>query len=400
MGFLGGVPRSETGASYTAWEGAEPSARFLNLSSPCLFCEELRCAFDPPEIKVPDGIDLKAEQKEDSFCKVRTQEFQSGRVRTRQKFYVHPLNEILYRKVDCRGSTNLAVVVPKTVQEFVLIQYHDSPMTGHKGINLTLDMLRPKYWWHRMKIDVTKYINSCLYCQQAKKSRSVKPAPVPTIKTLPVKELVPFQMMGIDLIIPDKPSTRGVRYIIIAVDLLTKYTITHAVKTQSARTLVDFLFKKVICFASCPQILLSDRGRNLTSKHFTDYCKSHGIQNRFTARFHPQANGIVERRNQELKLALRPLVGNNHANWERNLALATLTINCHVSSATGFSPFYLVFGREPNLPLDNKLGVDQIIFRPDPEKPEKPAERGDMRPAWEIAFRNLLRTAERAKKET
>ena len=383
-------------SSFISGSVAEES-RYRFQPHPCLMCEQFRSALDTPHLDAKE-LHFAAAQKEDSFCKIRKMELDVGKCRTRIKFYFHQKSQILYRRVELHQTVYLAAVVPLTLRRDLMFEYHDGKTGGHRGINATLEAIRPKYWWHKLKLDVIKFINGCEYCQRTKMKKTPKLPMTSTIKSLPVTELKPFQMMGIDIVVFDRPSTGGVRYVIVCVCLLTKYTVTKAVKCMTAQAMVKFLFEEIICMVSVPEIMISDRGKQLTSEVFTGYCQEVGIQNRFTARYHPQSNGIVERRNQELKLQLKHLVGDNHQDWARHLRLATFMLNTAVSSSTGYSPYYLVFGQHPIMPVDRKSDREQLEFRPDPDNPTPVAKETRMKPIWDRAFKKLLHAADRVMK--
>jgi hypothetical protein len=101
--------------------------------------------------------------------------------------------------------------------------------------------------------------------------------------------------------------------------------------------------------------LLSDRGPQFASAIAREVYRLLGIRKLFTTAFHPQANGTAERCMQPLAQMLAAVVNEAHNDWSSWLPHVAFSHNAHVNASTGFSPFYLAFGREPRLCLQHML---------------------------------------------
>ena len=120
-----------------------------------------------------------------------------------------------------------------------------------------------------------------------------------------------------------------------------------------ARKLVDEMF----CRFSPPEQLHSDQGRQFESELVKEVCKLLEIRKTHTTPYHPQCNGIVERFNRTLLGMLATTVDSYPSSWEQNIRRVCLAYNSSVHASTGFSPFFLMFGRQVKLPVDLMYGT-------------------------------------------
>ena len=72
--------------------------------------------------------------------------------------------------------------------------------------------------------------------------------------------------------------------------------------------------------------------------------------------FHPQSNGCVERFNRTLTNMLTMYCAKDQHNWDENLPQVLLAYRSSVHATTGFTPNFLMFGREIILPLQAVIG--------------------------------------------
>ena len=99
-----------------------------------------------------------------------------------------------------------------------------------------------------------------------------------------------------------------------------------------------------------PERLLSDQGREFVAKLNDEVCQEFGIKRSVTSAYHPQTNGLDERTNQTLKQRLSKLVNEHQNNWSDFLDEVAYSIRTQKQASTKFTPFYLMFGRNPNSP--------------------------------------------------
>ena len=87
-----------------------------------------------------------------------------------------------------------------------------------------------------------------------------------------------------------------------------------------------------------------------------------GIDRIFSAPYHPQSNGKLEVFHKYLKPTLKKLCEKDPANWDKYLNQVLARYRVTPNLATAESPFFLVNGRDPNLPLHQLLEPMQHVF--------------------------------------
>ena len=146
------------------------------------------------------------------------------------------------------------------------------------------------------------------------------------------------------------PSTTGVKYIIVAIDHLTKWVEARAVKDLGARTVAKFVQEQIIHRHCCPQFLLTDIATNFTGRVLPKLNYLMGIRGVLTTPYHPESNGTVERVNATLERILGKLVVDKPSDWNNHLQSAVFAYNISYHSSTKHTPFQLLYGRQPALP--------------------------------------------------
>ena len=126
----------------------------------------------------------------------------------------------------------------------------------------------------------------------------------------------------------------------------------YATRNKSAITPASKLYNDSFLRFGTPQRILHDQGREFEDELFRNLNKTFGISRLRTTLYHPMTNGLVERVNSTLIQMLRTITERNKQNWKDELSKLTYPYNCSRNSVTGFSPFYLMFGRNPELPID------------------------------------------------
>ncbi|GKE00958.1 reverse transcriptase domain-containing protein [Tanacetum coccineum] len=126
-----------------------------------------------------------------------------------------------------------------------------------------------------------------------------------------------FDVWGIDFMGPF-PSSRGNRYILVAVDYVSKSVEAKALPTNDARVVVKFL-KQLFSRFGTPRAIISDRGTHFCNDQFSNVLKKYGVTHKLSTSYHPQTSGQVEVTNRGLKRILERTVGEHRAKWADKL---------------------------------------------------------------------------------
>ncbi|GJW96961.1 reverse transcriptase domain-containing protein [Tanacetum coccineum] len=159
-----------------------------------------------------------------------------------------------------------------------------------------------------------------------------------------------FDIWGIDFMGPF-PSSRGNKYILVAVDYLSKWVEAKALPTNDARVVCKFL-KTLFSRFGAPRAIISDRGTHFCNDQFTKVMLKYGVTHRLSTAYHPQTSGQVEVSNRGLKRILERTVGENRASWSDKLDDALWAFRTAYKTPIGCTPYKLVYGKACHLPIE------------------------------------------------
>jgi hypothetical protein len=251
------------------------------------------------------------------------------------------------------------IYLPRSLRQAVLKECHDGYVAGHLGMDRTYKTLQDRFYWPGMYADTEAWVKGCSLCGGGK-----APAPllsVAPIGTLPVPTS-PFEIVSVDVMGPLQPTPRGNRYILVFTDFLTRWPEAVALPNQEAKTIARALVEQVVCRHGAPAVLLSDRGSPFKATLAEAVYDLLAIDKRSTTAYRPQCNGKTERFNKVLATILKMYVAEDQTNWDEWLPYALLAYRCAYHEVLKESPFYLVYGRQPRLPIDLALHTPSDHF--------------------------------------
>nr|GEY51764.1 reverse transcriptase domain-containing protein [Tanacetum cinerariifolium] len=154
---------------------------------------------------------------------------------------------------------------------------HNGPTGGHHFLNYTTKkVFDSDFYWLTIYRDAHELVKSC---------------------------------DGIDFMGPF-PSSRGNKYILVAIDYLSKWVEAKALPTNDARVVCKFL-KYLFARFGTPRAIISDRGTHFCDDQLAKVMLNYGVTYRLATTYHPQTSGQVEVSNRGLKRILERTVGEN-----------------------------------------------------------------------------------------
>ena len=147
--------------------------------------------------------------------------------------------------------------------------------------------------------------------------------------------------------------------ILIITDHFTRYAQAFPSKTQTALAKAKLLWNNFILHYGFPSKIIIGQGRYFESELIENLCQVAGVKKQSTSPYHPQTNGQCECFNSTLLTMLETLTPEQKKDLKSHVPALVHTYNCTRNAATGFSPCYLLFGRETRLPVDIEFGLQR-----------------------------------------
>ena len=204
---------------------------------------------------------------------------------------------------------------------------------------------------------------------------------------VPVEASYPFEMVSIGFLHLDR-AKGGYEYALVVCDHFTHFMQIYASKNKYAMSAAEKMYNDFILKFGFPSRIHHDRRLEFNNTLFKRLHRLAGIENSMTTSYHLMGDGQPERMNRTIINMLKTLGDKEKANWKDHIGKLAFAYNSTVNKSTGFSPFYLMFGRTSRLPIDNIFGLE-----PEPTNKktyDKFVEswRNEMKVAMEIAGEN------------
>lgn len=300
-------------------------------------------------------------------------------------------NSKLFRYVESRKIPGITtdnewkLVAPKYHRKEILRSCHDDPCAGHPGIYKTFKRVVEHYYWPRLGADISRYVRNCRVCSENKYDQS-KPAGLMATRHIVDK---PFQVVSCDLIGPLPRSKRGYKYILVVVDIFSKFTFAIPLRKATSIPICNAIEEHLFLMFGQPMSLICDNGPQFKSREFKNLLSSYKVRQIFTANYHAQANP-TERVNKTLETMIRCYISDNHCEWDKHLPKLSCAIRTQIHESTGYSPYFVVFGNDfpINVSSDTRLAPDFKI--------DEDALKTDKLQAFQILHADVKRRLERA----
>ena len=226
------------------------------------------------------------------------------------------------------------IVVPASMTLSVLKAAHDDPLGGHQGPERTLARIKRQFYWLTVAHDVHQYRDSCSICQQVKAGR---PQRVGQLQSMPPAAI--WERIHLDTAGPFPVTPRGNRYLAVWI---------HA-------------FDLPIWDSA---VLLTDRAPSFIRLYMAEVTRILAIKQLFTSAFHPQTDGQAEIAVRAAKTMLQCFCRARPRDWDEMAPLMAAGYNMTPHSSTKESPFFLMFGRDPELVVPPLVRQRCLAYQP------------------------------------
>ena len=297
-------------------------------------------------------------QRTDPFWKHISRRLLNGKAPHHEFDTFTHVKGLLYKHITDAGKQFLTLVIPKSWKYTALMEVHDK--LGPQGNSHTYCLIKHQYYWKGMDKYIQKYIAHCVLCQWEKAKVQQYPLQMTEIPDRP------FDKIAINLVTNCKTSTSGNKHILTIIDHLTGWPEAFPIPDKSADTIVATFINEYLPVHMCPQYILSDNGTEFKNSLMDQVLQQLGIERIFSAPYHPQNNGKLEVFHKHLKPTLKKLCEKDPTYWDKYLNQVLTSYRITPNLATAESPLFLVYGRDPNLPLRQLLETMQH-FLGDPD---------------------------------
>jgi transposase InsO family protein len=245
-------------------------------------------------------------------------------------------------------------MIPKIKRDQCTFLMHDQ--LGHPGRERTLDTIRLHYQWIGMSDDVKKYVQDCRFCKLRKVDNFRAKVPIQEYNRMGR----PLDRVHADLAGPFQP-TEGTSfvYILIIKDALTKFIILVPLLDKSAETVTKAFTNQVLSHYGPPKMLITDKGTDFVNKQLKHWCKVVGTEKKNTTPANPRADGLAENAVKTVKDMLVSYINVFQTNWDKYLPLVQYDYNTTVNVATGYDPYFLMYGRTANR-VDTTIDKEKV----------------------------------------
>jgi hypothetical protein len=248
------------------------------------------------------------------------------------------------------------MIVPndRALRTRLLAEHHDAVTGGHFGRDKVLAAMQSRYTWRGMAKDIDEYISSCNECQRNKPSQQLTPG---LLMPLPIPER-PCLAWTQDTVSGLPKTKRGHDTIQVYVERLCK--LKHfdvGRKEDGAVELARSFAHTVIRPHGVPETIVSDRDPRFTASFYKELARLTGTDFSMSTARHPQSDGQSENAIKTLIIALRAFCNDHQDDWDDYVDMLELGFNSAEQASTGRSPFEMLYGTKPRLPVDVALAA-------------------------------------------
>lgn len=299
-------------------------------------------------------------------------------------------HNLLYRiTTSTSGREREQLVLPERYRAQVLQSLHDE--AGHLGIEKTTELCKDRFYWPRMNKDVEQYVKECGRCI-TRKTLPQRSAYMNSITSSGPLDLVCIDFLSIE------PDSKGISNVLVITDHFTRYAQAYPARDQKALTVAKILVEKFFIHYGLPARIHSDQGRDFESRLIKELLGILGILKSRTSPYHPQGDPQPERFNRTLLSMLGTLDPAQKNRWSQSISQLVHAYNCTKNEATGYPPYYLLFGREARLLVDVCFGTSAAGESGMKHQQYVERMKRELQNAYHLASESSLKTQQRNKR--
>ena len=255
------------------------------------------------------------------------------------------------------------IVVPPEIElrRKIVQRYHDDPTAGHPGRDETTQATKQDYWWPNMNQWIENYVKGCAPCQQNKNlTHHVR---TPVYRVAPGPGANPFEEIAMDLI-TQLPRNGTYDVILTIIDHgCTRAAIFIPCSTSiTGEGIADLYLNNVYQWFGLPRKMISDRDPRFTSHFAKALTRRLGVKQNISTAYHPQTDGLSERKNQWVEQYLRFVTSTQQDDWSEWLAIASLVHNSRINATIKMAPLQALLGYFPRLTTEaSTLSTNQRV---------------------------------------
>ena len=239
----------------------------------------------------------------------------------------------------------------------LVLEAHEPPFAGHFGRVRTESELRKQWWWQDLHHTVEQVVATCDVCQRDRFKSRKDAAPYRGLEAR-----FPWEVVTIDFLsgFTPAPKTRHTACCVICDRFSRMIHVTSCKDHCTARDTVQLVMRMVVAAHGCPRVILSDRGTQFDSTVWREFWAATDTRVAMATTHHPQTNGITERMNRTLLSMIRKYTQQVGSKWAELLPLFELAYNRSRHEQTRVTPFSVVYGEDPLVPLDFLSGKERM----------------------------------------
>ena len=309
-------------------------------------CVEITEHEDLQEIRLPlKPKQLQQLQKNDTYCRDVANKLHKDTVL--QKIFIKE-EGVLCRLWMEDGRMFKCILVPQVQQDFMIILAHD--YSGHNGSRITYNCLKRQYYWPCIRKQIFRHCKKCKECvlqNQGQPEKSFGHFDSPDL---------PMEFICMDLVGPiHPPSSRGNKYGLTVIDMLTGFTMAVPIRNKNAETICEAYRDNIYCVFGESSRILTDNGSEFKNKEMQEVCATLGLKHIFSPVYKPQSNGRLEGWHRFFKACITKHIYGGGVEWDELVPLAVSAYNFFPCQSSKESPFVLMFGRDPITPVAKLL---------------------------------------------